>query len=83
MIKYNCRESEDDFGVSKTNQPVSPKLPVDKIISLRLECGTCRSSRAVSIESDELYCKIHKENRNKFCIYWNPSRYEIKAYLSD
>lgn len=57
--------------------------PVDKIVSLRLECETCRSSRAVSIEGDELYCKIHKENRNKFCINWNPSRFSVKAYLSD
>ena len=54
-----------------------------KIVSLRLECGTCRSSRIASIEGDELYCKIHKEKRNKFCINWNPSRFSIKAYLSD
>lgn len=56
---------------------------VNTVVSLRLECGTCRSSKTVSIEGDELYCKIHKENRNKFCINWNPSRFSIKAYLSD
>ena len=75
MSLRECMEAEEKL--------VSPSLPVDKVVRLRLECRTCRSSRAVSIEGNELYCKIHKENRNKFCIYWNPSRYEIKAYLSD
>ncbi len=62
-------------------EPGSPSFPVDKVVSLRLECRTCRSSKIMSIETNELYCKIHKENRNKFCINWNPSRFSIKAYL--
>ena len=37
MLEYNCRESEDDFGVSKTNKLVSPSLPVDDLISNSFE----------------------------------------------